>query len=288
MKRKVTVLVLIAVFAVSLFLNQPVNAQPSSVSNDVALEHLNVQLTYPSQVLPGQSITVNLYAKAKDSFQLNSLILQVYLANSTSLRQLASITVAQDQSMSIGAQITKDMQVTVPIDAPRTSLVAVLSESVRTTYYYYSYWAPYWYPYDNYSWRYFWVYPSYYYRTVTDNAIAPLTYVKASTPEYLALQSQYQQLQQLLNQTQQLLNQTQAQNGKLQRDLQNAQNTIAQRDSTISGLNEQLMSLRSTITLLEAVSVILAVAFVVAVVFFIRRGKASVRDEPEVAEIKKK
>jgi hypothetical protein len=280
MKHKVAVLVLMAVFTVSLFLNQPAYAQSSSVSYSMALEHLNVQLTYPSQVLPGQSVTVNLQAKAKDSFRLNSLTLQIYLANSSSLRQLTSTTVAQDQSMSSGGQINKDVQITVPLDAPRTSLVAVVSESVRMTYYYYSYWAPYWYPYDNYSWPYFWAYPSYYYSTITDNAIAPLTYIQATTPEYVTLQSQYQQLQQILNQTQ-------AQNTKLQQDLQNAQNTVAQRDSTIAGLNEQLTSLQSTITLLEAVAVILAVAVVVAVVLLVRQRKTSVREKSQESENKK-
>jgi hypothetical protein len=282
MKHRSAVIVLIAVFTITLFLNQPTYAQSSSVSNNVTLQHLNVQLTYPAQVLPGESITVNVQAKAKDSFRLNSLTLQVYLANSSSLVQLTSATVAQDQSMTTGGQINKDVQVTVPADAPRTSLVAVVSENVRMTYYYYNYWAPYWYGYDNYSWPYFWAYPSYYYRTVTDNAIAPLTYIKATTPEYVTLQSQYQQLQQMLNQTQ-------AQNKELQQNLQDAQNTITQRDSTIAGLNEQLVSLQSTITLLEAVVVILAVAFIVVgvVAFLFRRGKARVREEPEEVETKK-
>jgi peptidoglycan hydrolase CwlO-like protein len=282
MKHKLALLALVVVFTISLFLNQTAYAQSSSVSNNVTLQHLNVQLTYPAQVLPTQSITVNLQAKAKDSFRLNTLTLQVYLANSSGLRQLTSATLAQDQSMTTGGQINKDVQVTVPADAPRTSLVAVVSESVRMTYYYYTYGAPYWYGYENYSWPYFWAYPSYYYRTVTDNAIAPLTYIKATTPEYVTLQSQYQQLQQMLNQTQ-------AQNKDLQQNLQSAQNTIAQRDSTITGLNGQLASLQSTITLLKVVVVILAVAFVVAAVvaFVTRRGKAGVQKEPEEAEIKK-
>jgi len=274
MKPKAAVLILIAVFTASLFVNQPAYAQSSQVTNNVTLEHLNVQLTYPSEVLPGQSITVNLQAKAKDSFRLTSLVLQVYLADSSNLRQLTSTTVAQDLSMSSGGQINKDIQVSVPLDAPRTSLIAVVSESVRMTYYYYSYWYPYWYPYDNYSWPYFFAYPSYYYRTVSDDAITPLTYVKATTPEYVALQSQYQQLQQTLNQTQ-------AQNQQLQHDLQNAQNTIAERDSTIAGLNKQLSLLQGTLTLLEAVAVILAVAIVALAVMYFRRRKTSTQEESE-------
>jgi hypothetical protein len=287
MKHKVAVLVLIAVFTVSLFLNQSAYAQSSSVSYDVTLEHLNVQLTYPSEVLPGQSITVSLQAKAKDTFRLNSLTLQIYLSNSSSLRQLSSTIVAQDQSMSIRAQISKDIQVAVPLDAPRTSLVAVVSESVRMTYYYPSYWAPYWYQYEDHSWEYFWAYPSYYYRTITDNTIAPLTYVKATTPEYETLQTNYQQLQTNYQQLQQMLNQSQAQNQQLQMDLQDSQNTIAQRDSTISGLNEQLTSMQSTITLLETTAVILAAVVVVFVLLLIRQRKTNVRGESEETENKK-
>jgi hypothetical protein len=244
------------------------------VTSNVTLEHLSVQLTYPSEVLPGQSITVNLQATAKDGFRLTSLVLQVYLANSSNLRQLTSTTVAQDLSMSSGGQISKDIQVTVPLDAPRTSLIAVVSESVRMTYYYYSYWYPYWYADGNYSWPYFFAYPSYYYRTLSDDAIAPLAYIRATTPEYATLQSQYQQLQQALNQTQ-------AQNQQLQHDLQSAQNTIEQRDSTIASLNRQLSSLQTTLTLLEAVAVILAVAIVTLTVVYFRRGKANAQEETE-------
>jgi len=274
MKPEATVLILIAVFAASLFVNPSAYAQSTQVTNNVTLEHLNVQLTYPSEVLPGQSITINLQAKAKDSFRLTSLVIHVYLANSSSLRQLTSTTVAQDLSMSSGAQISKDIQVPVPLDAPRTSLIAVVSESVRMTYYYYSYWYPYWYPYDNYSWPYFYAYPSYYYRTVADDAIAPSTYVKATTPEYVVLQSQYEQLQQSLNQAQ-------AQNQQLQQDLQNAKNTIAQRDSTVADLNKQLTSLQNTLTMVEGIAVILAIVIVVLVGLYFRRGKTSVKEEPE-------
>ena len=274
MKPEAAVLILIAVFAASLFVNPSAYAQSTQVTNNVTLEHLNVQLTYPSEVLPGQSITINLQAKAKDSFRLTSLVIQVYLANSSSLRQLTSTTVAQDLSMSSGAQISKDIQVPVPLDAPRTSLIAVVSESVRMTYYYYSYWYPYWYPYDNYSWPYFYAYPSYYYRTVADDAIAPFTYVKATTPEYVVLQSQYEQLQQSLNQAQ-------AQNQQLQQDLQNAKNTIAQRDSTVADLNKQLTSLQNTLTMVEGIAVILAIAIIALVGLYFRRGKTSVKELEE-------
>jgi hypothetical protein len=205
---------------------------------------------------------------------LTSLIVQVYLADQSNLRQLVSATVAQNLWITGGNQINKDIQATVPLDAPRTSLIAQVSEKVRTTYYDYSYYYPFWYgsyDHDNYSYPYYYfIYPSYYYVTTSDDAVAPLSYVKATTPEYVALQSQYQQLQQTLNQTL-------AQNQQLQQNLQSAQATISQKDSMISDLNGQLASTRNTITLLEIIAVILAVVTAALAIVHFRpaKGKAS-------------
>jgi hypothetical protein len=213
-------------------------------------------------------------AQAKDSFQLTSLTVQVYLTDQNNLRQLLSTTVAQNTMMPSGNQINKQIQVTVPSDAPRTSLVALVTESVSMTSYsypyaYYPYWNGYWdgygmYSYGNYSNGnrygygypyYYYSYPSYNYQSSSDNAIAPLSYVQATTPEYATLQSQYQQLQQQLTQSQ-------AQNQQLQQQLQASQNSTAQKDSTISNLNNQLSSAQGTTTLVEIVAVILAIAAV--------------------------
>jgi len=259
MNLKFALLIIIVVATSSLFVNQTVYAQSNQVSNSLTLSHLSIQLTYPSEVLPGQSATVNVKAKALDNFQLNSFFIQVYLADPNTLRQLTNTTAAENVWMYSGDQINKDIQVAVPLDALRTSLIALVSENVRTTYYYYSY------SYDwmgNYSYPYRFASPSFYSRTVSDDAVTSLTYIKAATPEYTALQSQYPQLQQSLNQTQGSLKQTQAQDQKLQADLQNAQNTITQKNSTLAGLNKQLASLQNTVTLLEAISVILVVLIV--------------------------
>ena len=125
---------------------QSVFAQSNQVTSTVSLSHGNVQLTYPSQVLPGQSATINLTAQAKDSFQLANLTVQVYLADQNNLRQLLSTTVAQNTMMTTGNQINKQIQITVPSDAPRTSLVALVTESVSMTPYSYpnAYAYPYW------------------------------------------------------------------------------------------------------------------------------------------------
>jgi len=163
--------------------NQTAYAQSSPVSTVVNLSHLNVQLTYPSQVQPGQPVTVNVQAKAKSSFKLGSLIMQIYVPGQNNLRQVTSATVAEGLSMFTGDQINRNIQVTVPEDAPRTSLIAKLSENVTLAIFII---------YNNASPS---VQPAPYYTTVSDDAITPLTYIMATTPEYSTLQSQFQALQ---------------------------------------------------------------------------------------------
>jgi hypothetical protein len=269
MKRKNLVPIVLLVILASIFASQSVFAQNSLVTSTVSLSHLNVQLIYPSQVLPGQAATINLTALAKDSFQLTSLTVQVYLADQNDLRPLLSTTVAQNMVMPSGNQITKQIQVSVPSDAPRTSLIALVTESVSVlpasysypyaypnwngygngygygTYPYYYYSSPaayYYYGYPSYT------SPSYNSQSTSDNGIAPLSYVLAPTPEYVTLQSQYQQLQ--------------SQNQQLQQQLLALQNSTAQKDSTISNLNNLLSSTQGTATLVEVVAVILAIAVV--------------------------
>lgn len=239
-----------------LFSSQTAYAQSSQAYVSVNLTSLKVQLTYPSEADPGQSVTVNVQARAQSSFKLDNLNLQVYVANPNDLLQLANVTVANDLQMSIGGQINKNIQVTVPSDAQRTSLLAKLSETVDMTVfivYHNAEAAP-------------------YYSTISDDAIAPLTYIMATTPEYSALQAQFQALQSNFNSVQQTLNQTQAQNHQLQ-------TTIAQQNATMSQLNQQLATAITTdqiyaaFVIVEGVFVIIAVA-VAAFSFFRARKKA--------------
>ena len=304
MRSKIIVTIVLLVILATIFASQSVFAQSNQITSTVSLSHLNVQLTYPSQVLPGQSATINLMAQAKDSFQLTSLTVQVYLADQNNLRQLLSTTVAQNTMMPSGNQINKQIQVTVPSDAPRTSLVALVTESVSMTsssysYAYYPYWNGYWdgygrYSYGNYSnsnwydygypyyynyygYPYYSSYPSYSYQSTSDNALAPLSYVQATTPEYVSLQSQYQQLQQQLNQTQ-------AQNQQLQQQLQTAQNSNAQKNNTIANLNSQLSSTQGTTTLVEVVAVILAIAAIALAAIHFRPTRQSESQPPAKSE----
>jgi hypothetical protein len=240
---------------------------------------------------------MNVTAQAKDSFQLTSLTLQVYLADQNNFRQLISATIAQNTNMVTGDVTNKQVQFTVPSDAPRTSLLAQVTESVSAAYYpygtgVYPYWNgnPYAYPYAYAYWNgatYSYVppnYPSYLSssaQSTSDNTIAPLSYVLASTPEYVALQSQYQQLQ---AQNQQL----QTQNQQLGQQIQTLQGLTAQKDSTIGSLNDQLSSARGTTTLLEIIAVVLGIVTVAIAALHFRSTKTSGKVSPSPPKTEEK
>ena len=258
---------------------QLVLADSTQVSNTVSLSHLSVKLAYPSEVLPSQSITIDIQATARDSFRLKSLEVQVYFADGNSLRQLTTATVSKDLYMSRGDQINKDIQTTVPADAPRTSLIALVSETATMTYYDYPYYYAYYYYYPSYYYGnysdYYVYYPSYSYSSVTDDGIAPLSYIKATTPEYVSLQTAYQMLQQKLDQSQ-------AENQRLKQTLDARQATINQLNSDIAGLNQKLASAQGTITLLEVTSIILVgILVALAVYTFRERNRRTAGAAPE-------
>lgn len=292
MKIRTTTLfvLLIALSSISaVAVSQPAQAQPTQVTNNINLTYLNVQLTFPSQINPGQTLTVNVQATAKNVFNLQSLTLQVYYGDGTSLHSVTTATLASKMNMNNGDKINKDVQVTVPVDVPRTSLIALVSESVSTSYSnYYSYY-PYYdyyypnytcsdyyscyyssYPYYSYYYPYYYSYPSYStsYSPSTDSGLGPLSYVNATTPEYISLQSQYQSLQQQLNQAQ-------SQNQQLQQNLQNAQNQASQKDAQISDLNNQLTSTHNNILTLEVASGVLAIIAVLLGIGIVLKGRGN-------------
>ncbi len=213
-------------------------AQSAQVSYTVNLNVFTLQVTYPSQVKPGDTISVNVQASPKTSIAyLQNLTATIYYADTSGLHTIATQNLYSNNAYYYGnyatPSFTKSFTVNVPSSAPRTSLVALFTETAQSNYFYtfYNYGSYY---YGGYYPAYpFQVYPSYNSGTATDNAIAPLSYVQASTPEYVALQSTYQMLQQQLNQTQAQLRQGQAQNQQLQ-------NTVAQQSATLNQLNQQL------------------------------------------------
>jgi peptidoglycan hydrolase CwlO-like protein len=275
MQRKMPIVLLVMLLAI--IATQSVFAQTSQTTSTVTLRYFNIQATYPAEALPGDSASVHVQANAKSTFYLQSLTIQVYYADSSSLHQITSATLGSNTYLNSGGSVTKDVQFTVPKDMPRTSLIAVFTENVRTAsydyYYYYpvgAYYYNYSYPYYDYYYYYpytYYMYPSQSYSTATDDVVSPLSYVKATTPEYVSLQSEYNTLQQNYQQVQ-------ADNQKLQQQLNDAQNQISQKDAQIADLNQQLESAKSTSTTLGIGALVLVVAAVAVAAFAVMRGRS--------------
>ena len=266
--------------ATLLMLVFPVNlafAQSSQSSFTASLNWFSLQVTYPSEVMPGDNVSVSVQATPKSSsIYLQSLTGAVYYADAAGLHLVETQTLVSNPTNGYGIYATgnfsKSFTVSVPEDAPRTSLVAVFSETVQFNYYalYYGY-GPYygygWYPNIEIG-----IYPSYPLQTGTDDAIAPLSYIRATTPEYVSLQSTYQMLQLRLNQTQTRNQQLQA--------------TIARQNATISQLNQQLTSANTTAQTYEAVAAVFVVIALALAAFSIyqMRNKAKTKGASETGE----
>ena len=279
MKSALAFLVTSALLLVSLF--NPAFAQSTQVSYVVNLNSFSLKVTYPSEVMPGDNVALNIQGSPKsNSLYLQSLTATIYYADAAGLHQLATQNIVSNLvSNSYGyygsyttGNFSKNFTVNIPQNAPRTSLVAIFSETVQSNnYYYYDYWS-------NFGYSYYGnplfnaYYPSY--STTTDEAMAPLSYIKATTPEYVALQSQYQMLQQQLNQTQ-------AQNKQLQ-------TTISRQSTMISQLNQQLTSTNGksqTYQTVAVVFVIIAVALAAFSIYQLRsKGKTQEKGETKASK----
>ena len=267
MKATIKYLVTVVVLVLSAASLSQVLAQQTQVSYTVNLTSFTLNVTYPSEVTPGENITVNVQATPKTTgIYLQTLSATIYYGDSSGLHAIATQTIVSNSATGYGSytgSFSKSFTVNVPQNAPRTSLVAIFSETVQSNNYYYNYPSyPSYFGYLYYGNPLFYsYYPSY--STTTDNAIAPLSYVKATTPEYVALQSEYQMLQQQLNQTQ-------AKNQQLQ-------TTIAQQSATINLLGQQLTSANNNVQTYQSVAlgaIIIAVALAAVAVFaFYRRSK---------------
>jgi chromosome segregation ATPase len=207
--------------------------------------------------MPGDTVSVSVQATPKSSsVYLQNLTATVYYADTAGLHLIATQTLASNPANGYGFYSTgsfnKTFTVSVPQNASRTSLFAVFSETVRLNYYalYYGY-APYY--------CYGCLPPYYSYRGRTDDAIAPLSYIEATTPEYVSLQSQYQTLQRQLNQTQ--LKQSQL------------QDMVVQENATINQLNQQLASVSRTTETYQLLALGFGILAVILAVFSIYEWK---------------
>jgi hypothetical protein len=249
------------VASVSLFCQ--VFAQQAQISYSVNLNSVTLQVSCPSEVIPGDSVTVNVQVMPRSNIYLQSLTATIYFADATGLHQLASQTLVTNLASGYGTgSYSKSFEVNVPQNAPRTSLIAIFSESVQSNnYYYYG-------PSIGYSYYsspfYYYSFNSYSFSSTSDDAIAPLSYIKAATPESASLQSKYQLVQQQLNQTQ-------SQNQQLQ-------SNISQLSATISELNQRLSSTTQTYQMVAVGLGILSIALAALNVYQWRKTEKSIKE----------
>jgi len=232
MKAQRAVLIAILVALVCVSVGRVALAQQAETSSTISLEYVSVQLSYPSEVEPGDSVGVHVLASSKDYFEMDKLALQVYIPVQSDLVKVGEGTVAAGVFMTYQSQVMKDIQFTVPDDAPATSLLAVVTEEVRVLTYSYNYYYPYYgmYYQQNTSYPYnYYLEPAY--APSKDSATTPLSYVKAADPAYANLQSQYQALSQQLNQAQ-------SENQKLQQNLK----ILQDQNALLQDQNAQLRS----------------------------------------------
>ena len=239
-------------------------AQATQDSFTVNLRRFSLQVTYPAEVMPGDTFSVSVQLTPKSgSICLLSLTATVYYADAAGLHLVAVQSLVGNSSSGYGfygaGSFNKTFTSSVPPNAPRTSLVAVFSETVQFNYYalYYGY-----IPYYGHGWlaQACLGPPHYSYGARTDDAIAPLSYIEATTPEYVSLQSSYQALQRELNQTQ-------VKQGQLQ-------STVIQENATINQLNQQLASANRMTQSYQLLALGFGILAVVLAVFGIYQWRA--------------
>jgi len=245
-----TILLLVSMF-------NPAFAQPTQLSYLVNLNSFTLRVTYPSEAMPGDTVTVIIQGSPNsNSVYLQSLTVIIYYADATGLHQLGNQNLVSNPANGYGyygsyptGSFSKSFTVNVPQNASRTSLIAIFSETVQfNNYYYYNYWS---FGYPCADPVFCGYYPSYI--TTTDDAIAPLSYIKATTPEYLTLQQQ--------------MNQTQAQNKQLQ-------TTISQQTTMINQLNQQLTSANATTQTYQMILVVFVITAVALAVFNLYQSRS--------------
>ena len=284
-------LLVVAVVLISFSLFNAAFGQSAQASYTVKLNRFSLQVTYPAEVLPGDKVTVSVQGTPiGNAVYLQSLTVTVYYGDVSGLHQLPTVTLfdspnAYNNYVTYGyntGSFSKNFTLNVPENAPRTSLVAVFSETVQPNYYSYGGYAynyPYFYtnPYTYqgnpyYPYQYY-VSPAYYptsyssspYSYSSDQAVASLSYIRADTPESMTLQSENQMLQQEL--------------GQVQSQNQELQSKVSQQDATINQQSQQLAGVNGTVQTYQALALVLGVLSVILLVFSISRR----RSKPQVA-----
>jgi hypothetical protein len=286
-------------FFLSLSLLVPSNAQ--SVSKNLTLRNFDMTLTFPTTANPGDSIVVSVNAVARSSATVIDLSIQVmaYTTEGGDLQSVGSASLISSQTgtqygyqggryVSSGNTFHQDVSITVPTNILRGELVAVVTETVGSTSYYYSY-SPYYYYYYPYSYNYpysysypnytyyYWYYPyyyTYYYpsqgtQQYVESKVLPCTYILATTPEYVTLKSQYDQLSSQYNDLSTKYQQATQQN----QDLTNKLNAATQEANNLKMLGYGFIGA-------TAILAVVAVAFIALYARQKRIGKTTPTTPP--------
>lgn len=295
------IFLVVSLLLASFSLFNSVYAQSTQYS--VKLNAYNLLVTCPAEVMPGETVSFNVQGNPTvNGVYLQSLTATIYYTDQSGMRQLQTESLivssspnAYNNYVSYGyyGSFNKTFTISVPNNATATPLVAVFSETVMpkyngwnpsypsypyyqshynnpTSYPYYAYY-PYYlsYPYLP-AYPYYPAYPSYTppaYPTNSygsDQTITSLSYVKASTPESVTVQSENQMLQQQLNQT--------------QGEIQQLQSKISQQNSTIIQLTQQGAAVNGIVQAYQAMTLSFGAIIVVLLVVTItqrRRRQAS-------------
>jgi len=173
--------------------------------------HFKIDLTYPNATKPGGSISIFMKATAKGITQIRELTfnLDAYTLDGILLR-IGESTLVKKKLVRSGDSWSQTFNVTVPSDTPRSTLIGSFSEVWDEPIYYlivvYNDSAPapvvidwwYWDPEPCYWWsrKSAWPY-GYYYDFKTFSTLSEpvaLSYVLATTPEYVRLKSEEEAL----------------------------------------------------------------------------------------------
>lgn len=173
--------------------------------------HFEIDLTYPNATKPGDSVSFFMRAKAKQTAQIKELTfnLHAYTLDGNLLR-IGESTLVKNKFVRSGDSWSQTFNVTVPSDTPRSTLIGSFSEVWDEPVYYvivvyndsvpapvvFDWW--YWDPEPSYWWSRKGVWPyGYYYDFKTLSTLSEpiaLSYVLATTPEYVRLKSEEEAL----------------------------------------------------------------------------------------------
>jgi len=174
--------------------------------------HFEIDLTYPNATKPGDSISISAKAKAKSTAQIKELTFNLHAYTSDGgLLRIGELEIVKKKLVKSGDSWSQTFNVTVPSDTPRSTLVGSFSEVWDEPIYYVFVvyndsvpapvvidWWRYWDPDPYYWWDRKGVWPyGYYYDFKTFSTLSEpiaLSYVLATTPEYVRLKSEEEAL----------------------------------------------------------------------------------------------